>query len=213
MAGVILDVQGKPATPAAGKGIFYPDSTSKRPSFVDDAGKSSALDDIVNASVAVQTPAVGDTYLVGSSILLQSLVPRIGTKYVCSFDVSKTAAGVATPIIIVRFGAAGSVADAAILTFTFPAQTAIADVGTFEVVCAFRSVGAAGTLIGRASLIHKGTATGLTGLSIEPGPTVVPAVSAGFNTALANAIIGLSITPGAAAAWTIQLVTAEVDNI
>lgn len=200
-------------TPGANKGSIFFDPVTKLLTTKRDDGQVDTLDDVTTASIAAQGPGfAADTYLVGSSIPLLTLVPRVRTLYQCTFDVSKTAAGVAAPVIILRVGVAGSTADAAILTFTFPAQTAIADVGTFTVWALFRSIGAAGVLQGRANLIHKGTATGLTGLSIEPGPTV-QATSAGFNTALASAIVGLSVNGGASAAWTVQLVEASLANI
>lgn len=213
MADILIDVQSPPSTPAAGQAVVFVDSTQKLLSTKDDAGKISTLGDLTNASVAVQGAGFAtDTYLVGSSIALLALVPRIRTLYQCTFDVSKSAAGTATPIIIVRFGTLGTTGDAARLTFTFPAATAIADVGTFTVWALFRSIGAAGVLQGRANLVHKGTATGLTGLSIEPGPTV-QVTSAGFDTAVANSIIGLSVNGGTSAAWTVQLVEAMVTNL
>jgi len=213
VADILIDVQSPPSTPAAGQAVVFVDSTQKLLSTKDDAGKISTLGDLTNASVAVQGAGFAtDTYLVGSSIALLALVPRIRTLYQCTFDVSKSAAGTATPIIIVRFGTLGTTGDAARLTFTFPAATAIADVGTFTVWALFRSIGAAGVLQGRANLVHKGTATGLTGLSIEPGPTV-QVTSAGFDTAVANSIIGLSVNGGTSAAWTVQLVEAMVTNL
>lgn len=213
MADILLDVQSPPPTPAAGQAVIYVDSVSKRLSTKDDAGLVATVVDLTNASVAAQGAGfAADTYLIGSSIALLSAVPRVRTLYQCTFDVAKTAAGTVAPVLILRFGTLGTTGDAAILTFTFPAQTAIADVGLFTVWALFRSVGAAGVLQGRAALTHKGTATGLTGLSIEPGP-VVQVTSAGFNTALANAIMGLSVNGGTSAAWTVQLVEALVTNL
>lgn len=215
MADILLDVQSPPATPAAGQAVIYVDNVSKKLSQKDDTGKVDTLDDFLNNSVAAQGPGfAADTYLIGSSIPLLSVVPRVGTLYQCTFDVAKTAAGTVAPAIIVRVGTLGTTGDAARLTFTFPAQTAIADVGTFTVWALFRTVGAgtAAVLQGRANLIHKGTATGLTGLSIEPGPTV-QATSAGFDSTVANTIIGLSVNGGTSAAWTVQLVESMVTNI
>lgn len=215
MADILLDTQSPPATPAAGQAVLYVDNVSKKLSQKDDTGKIDTLDDFINQSVAAQGAGFAtDTYLTGSSIALQSAVPRVGTLYQCTFDVSKTAAGVAAPVIIVRVGTLGTTGDATRLTFTFPAQTAIADVGTFTVWALFRTVGAgtAAVLQGRSNLIHKGTATGLTGLSIEPGPTL-QVTSAGFDSTVANNIIGLSVNGGASAAWTVQMVESLISNI
>jgi len=81
----------------------------------------------------VSTPAAGfaaDTYLVGSSVPVPLGLLKATSKYRCRFTVTKTAAGVATPIVTVRFGTAGSTADAARCTLTFAAQTAAVDEGT-----------------------------------------------------------------------------------
>jgi hypothetical protein len=213
MSAVNLANQVAPAAPSAGRSRLFVDPVTKLLSLIDDAGTIQTLADVTNASVAAQGPGfAADTYLAGSNIALGNRLPKTRTLYQCTFDVSKTAAGTATPIIIVRIGTAGSTADAARVTFTFPAQTAIADVGTFSVWALFRTVGASGIVQGRANLIHRGPTTGLTGLSVEPGPTV-QAVSAAFDTAIANSIIGLSVNGGGSAAWTVQLVEAKVENI
>jgi hypothetical protein len=213
MSYIDLANQIAPDAPASGRSRLFFDPVTKLLTMRDDAGVISTLADVTNGSIAAQGPGfAADTYLVGSDVRLGNRLPKARTLYQCTFDVSKTAAGTATPIIILRIGTAGSTADAARVTFTFPAQTAIADVGTFSVWALFRSVGAAGIVQGRANLVHRGPTTGLTGLSVEPGPTV-QAVSAAFDTAVANSIIGLSVNGGGSAAWTVQLVEAKVENI
>jgi hypothetical protein len=215
MSIVDLANQVAPDAPAAGRSRLFVDPTSKVLSIRDDAGNITTLSDLANASVAAQGPGfAADTYLAGSNVALGNRVPKVRTLYQCTFDVSKTAAGTVAPVIILRIGTLGTTADAARVTFTFPAQTAAADVGTFSIWALFRTVGAgtAAVVQGRAHLVHKGTATGLTGLSIEPGPTV-QAVSAGFDSAVASSIIGLSVNGGTSAAWTVQLVEAKVENI
>jgi hypothetical protein len=213
VSAVRLVNQLAPDAPPAGQTRLFVDPVSKLLSLRKDDAEIVTLADVTNASITAQGPGfAADTYLVGSSINLGNRLPKARTLYQCTFDVSKTAAGTATPIIILRIGTAGSTADAARVTFTFPAQTAIADVGTFSIWALFRSVGAAGIVQGRANLVHKGPTTGLTGLSVEPGPTV-QAASAAFDTAIANSIIGLSVNGGTSAAWTVQLVEAKVENI
>jgi len=39
------------------------------------------------------------------------------------------------------------------------------------------------------------------------------ATSAGFNSTLANAVLGVSLNAGAAAAWTVSLVQARLENL
>ena len=159
-------------------------------------------------STASQAGFSSDTYLTGSALAFD-IAPVVGTLYRCTFDVAKTGAGTAAPVIIVRFGTAGTTSDSARLTFTFPAQTADADVGTFDNRALFRTIGGSGVLQGRASLTHTGGATGLLGLSVNPGPTL-QVTSSGFDTAVAASIIGLSVNGGTSASWTAQLVEATV---
>lgn len=165
---------------------------------------------LYNQSVAAQGPGFStDTYLVGSAINVSGL--KAGSRYHLVFDVSKTAAGLATPIMTVRFGTAGSVADAARLSFTFLAQTAVADIGTFEVWVTFRSVGAgvAAVLQGSSQVRHRLQITGLQNLV----STTLQVTSGGFDSTVANSIIGASVNAGASSAWTVQLAQAELENL
>jgi hypothetical protein len=60
-----------------------------------------------------------------------------------------------------------------------------------------------------ASLTHTLASTGL---SNSPGP-VRRATSAGFNSAVANAVLGVSVNGGSLAAWTVSLVQANLENL
>ena len=191
--------------------------------YVNDGGTSKRLtfNDLVlyieqrgrqnNASVAAQAGFAADTYLTGSSCAVPAGRLQAKTMYRCVFNVVKTAAGVATPIINLRFGAAGSTADASRGTLTFSAQTAVVDEGTFEVRATFRTVGAAtaAVLQSLAELEHRLSATGL---SVGVSPPVI-ATSAGFDSTVAAAIVGLSVNGGTSAAWTVSLVQAELFNL
>src|SRR6184192_1030746 len=74
---------------------------------------------LYNASVAaVSAGYAADTYVAGSSIVIAAGDWKVKGIYRCRFDMTKTAAGLATPIITVRIGTAGTTADAAIITFT-----------------------------------------------------------------------------------------------
>ena len=175
---------------------------------------------LFNASLT--TPGAGfasDTYLVGSSIAISAPATMVQTKtiYRCLFSVARTTAGTAAPVLTVRFGTAGTTSDFAACVFTFPAQTGVADEGIFEVFANFRSVGIGTTasIGGVARLTHdKGFgSTASTGLSVESAPTVINAGGSGFNSTVANSIIGLSVNGGASAAWTIAIVQAELLNL
>jgi hypothetical protein len=166
---------------------------------------------LYNASVT--TPGAGfasDTYLVGSSIAIPLGFLQAKSLYRCVFNVVKTAAGTATPIIITRFGTAGTTADTALTTLTFSAQTAAIDEGTFELMSTFRTVGA-GTEAVLATVGQLRHGLSVTGLGTLVSETEV-AVSSGFNSTPSGSIIGLSVNGGASAAWTITMVRAELVN-
>lgn len=153
---------------------------------------------------SVSAAFAADTYLVGSSIPLGS--PVVGLTYILTFDMTKTAAGIAAPVVTVRTGTAGSTADTARCTFTFSAGTAATDTGIFTVTCTFRTVGAgtSAVLQGRAQLDSQPT-TGLS--SLTHGAT---STSAGFDSTTANSIIGASFNGGTSFSGTVTLVTAEL---
>lgn len=148
-----------------------------------------------------------DTYLTGSSISFPSGSPYVGTTYEAYFDVTKSAAGTATPIITVRIGTAGTTADTAICTFTFGAGTGVADVAQVQIICTFRSVGS-GT-----SAVLQGIAAATTNLTTTGWSNAKKAVvvtSSGFNSTTASLKIGMSYNGGASASHTIQLVRSKL---
>lgn len=161
-----------------------------------------------NFSVAAQGPGfAADTYLTGSFIPFP-VAPKVGTKYKCRFSVSKTGAGTATPIVQVRVGTAGSTGDASRCSFTFSAGTAAADVGVFEIYAVFRTVGSGtnAVLQGWCNLRSQPT-TGFSSLL-----KAVQTTSGGFDSTVAALGIGVSVNGGTSAAWTVQLVTSEIEN-
>jgi len=166
---------------------------------------------IYNQSVAQQTSFATEAYLTGSSIAIPNSSLQAGARYRLIFDVSKTAAGTATPIIRIKIGTAGTTADATILTFTFLAQTAAADIGTFEFWVTFRTVGSGTSAViqGTGQVRHRLSATGLQNL---PSPTL-QVTSGGFDSTVSNLIIGASVNGGASAVWTVQMVQAELNNL
>jgi hypothetical protein len=211
MAVLTITTNTAPATPSTGAVTIYADSVTKLLNVKDDSGVTT-VNPLwkFNQSVAAQGPGFSaDTYLVGSNISIPSGYPRVGTLYHASFDVSKTAAGTATPIIVLRIGTLGTTADTAICTFTFSAGTAAADLGIIEVWGLFRTVGAGTSAVvqGRAETRHGLSAT--TGL-ISLVSQTLQVTSGGFDSTIANTIIGLSVNGGASAAWTVQLVESEL---
>lgn len=212
MALVTLDTQAAPSPPSSGAAALYVNSTTKLLSKMDDAG---AIQTVPlyrrNFSTAAQGAGFAtDTYLTGSSINIPAGHPIVGTWYQLSFDVAKTAAGTATPIIIVRYGTSGAVGDAARLTFTFSAGTAAADVGVVTINALFRVVGASAVLQGRAEFRHGLSAT--TGL-ISQVSQALQVTSGAFDSSVASSIIGVSVNGGTSAAWTVAQVQAELTSL
>jgi hypothetical protein len=208
MADIVLDTQGTPTSPAAGQGLLYVDSTTKKLVVMEDTGFRRTVG-YTNWSLAAQSPAAATrTYLTGSNIVIPAGKLQVGTLFRWMFTMTKTAAGVAASTVDIAFGTAGTTADVARVSFTKPAGTAVADEATCIVWCIIRAVGASGVFASQFHMSHNLAATGHAVI-----PTVdVNAISAGFDmTTVSN--IGLCITTGAADAITIQLVQAEVWNI
>ena len=189
-----------PATPASNKGeLFYSSTLSPAaPAWINEAGAVSRLGGgwANAATAAVGGGFAADTYMTGTAINIGTAGAwTAGMYYVARFDMTKTAAGTAAPIIIVRMGTLGSTSDAAILTLTGQAQTGVADTGIFEVSVTFRSIGSgtSAVIAGGYTVDHNLSTTGLTS-----GAQVATNVgaSSGFNSTTSN-IIGVSFNGGA----------------
>lgn len=212
MADILLDEQSAPATPSSGTGVFFVDSTASIPCFKDDAGRVQAWS--TNAAVAAQGAGfAADTYVTNSDILIPSFSMQAKGTFLWRISGSKTGAGTATPIYVIRIGANRTTGDTARLTLTGPAATAIADIGTLSILVTVRSVGAGGVLQGTAWWDHTGTAANTTTQGTgfaNNGTGHVEGTSSGFdNSALGGSYIGLSINGGTSAAWTFTQVIAE----
>lgn len=187
-------------TPQAGDIIPIVDSTNATTKGITYANFRGSTTNASSSTVSAGFAA--DTYLAGSNI--PSPAPVVGSTYYASWDVVKTAAGIATPIITVRFGTAGTTADASVMTLTFAAGTAAIDTGLFEVWLTFRTVGSGTTAIvqARTRVTHALAATGITSTGAA-GSGVIIGTSAGFNSTTSGAILGLSLNGGTSAAWTV----------
>lgn len=209
-----LSSDTKPTSPADGM-LFIETDTDTARFYVSSGGVWTNVTNptynkkLYNESLTSQAGFATDTYLTGSSIQTNDGSIKAGTRYHLLFDVSKTAAGVAAPVLTVRLGTSGSTADTARLTFTFNAQTAVADIGTFEVWVTFRQSGASTIVQGLAQVRHRLSITGLQNLV----STTLQVTSAAFDSTVSNSIIGVSVNAGASAAWTVQTVQAELQNI
>lgn len=188
---------------------------------VNDAGTNKKLtvaqvnaycEPLVVASTASQGPGfAADTYVTGSGISVPVTRIQAQTLYRCTIQVSKTAAGTATPAFTLRFGTAGTTADASIGSYTSTAQTAAVDDGMIEVWGLFNSVGSGTSAVVRSSfrLSHLNASTGFAGRAITFGT----ALSAGFNSTTSGSIMGVSLNGGTSAAWTVNMVAAELINL
>jgi hypothetical protein len=217
MARIIIAEETTPATPSAGTGVVYVDSTSSKLSFKDDSGRAFVVTGggLTNSSVANQTVNAADTYLTDSDLLIPSFGVQAKTRFVWNVSASKTAAGIAAPIYSIRIGSARTTSDTARLQLTGPAQTAIADIGTLTVMITIRNVGAAGVIQGTAFWAHRGTAANTTtsGTGFANDTTGhVEGTSAGFdNSALGGNYIGLSVNSGTSGVWTVTQVHATAE--
>lgn len=169
------------------------------------------VDNQYNASTAAQSGFAADTVLTGSLISVPQGKIKAGTKYKVKFNVVKTAAGLAAPAINVRIGTNGTGADSSRAAFTFAAQTAVIDEGEFEIECVFRQAGATATLAGMASLLHRLVTTGLNVTGVFT--SVISTSGTTFDVTGASLKIVTTVNGGAAAAWTVQVVSAELINL
>jgi hypothetical protein len=212
MADALLDQQAASSlTTAAGQGGFFFDNQTGLFLYKDAAGRTYGQTD--NGSIAAQGAGFNaDTYLTDSDLKIPSCSFQVRSKFFWRISASKTAAGVATPAYNIRIGSNRTTADTARLTLTGPAQTAIADIGTLNIMVIVRSLGAAGVIQGTAWWDHRGTAVSSTiGVGFaNDGTGHVEGTSAGFdNSALSGQFIGLSLNGGASAAWTVTQVQAQ----
>lgn len=212
MATLRLDTQTAPGAPSSGQAFGYVDSTTKRWRTQNDAAAVAVYPyEIANASAAGAAGAFAtDTYLAGSSATIPTAGDwSVGQSYACVFDMTKTAAGTAQFTITVRMGTAGTVADAAIVTFAFGAGTAAADTGRFVVELTFQAVGSgtSAVLVGMATCSHHLAATGLVSTGAS-GTGIILASSAGFNSTT-QTVLGLSVNGGASFSGTTTIAQAR----
>jgi hypothetical protein len=161
-----------------------------------------------NYSTASQSLSTSDVYITGSNVTFPSNLPVAGTTYRCVIDMAKTA-GTGSPVVTVRFGTAGSTADTSRCAATFGVGTSVADTATFTITCLFRTVGTSTSAViqGNFSMICNLPLTGFGGTtSIKD----VQNTGGGFDSTVANSIIGVSFNGSTAFAGTAQLVRAEL---
>jgi len=197
MSRLRLNKIATPATPAASKGeLFYSNTLSPASlAWIDENGKvvRGGGQWVNSATTAVGGGFAADTYMTGTNVNIGTAgVWQAGMIYEAHFDMTKTAAGTAGPVVTVRLGTAGTTADTARLTLTGQAQTAAADTGIFVVTVQFRAVGASAVIAGGFHMFHNLATTGLTSgaqVSTNTG------ASSTFDSSTSN-IIGISFNGG-----------------
>jgi hypothetical protein len=202
-----------PSTPASGKGEhFYSNTLSPaQPAFINESGTVYRMGGVwSNASTAaVGGGFASETYMTGSSINVGTAgIWQAGWVYECNFDMTKTAAGTAAPVIKIYMGTLGSLSDTAVLTLTGQAQTAAADTGVVTVNASFRSVGSGTSAVLTAgfTIAHNLSTTGFTsGAQVSTNV----AASSGFNSTT-QTIIGVSFNGGASFSGTNTFVMARL---
>jgi hypothetical protein len=163
-----------------------------------------------------QSGFAADTVITGSVVTVPTGKIKVGTKYICRFEVTKTGAGVVAPQFTVRVGPNGTTADTLIgggASNPFAAQTAVADEGFIDICFEFRTItGTQSTGIGWATMLHRLITTGLSTLSTfqRLGFTMA---TPGIDTTQANPKFSVSINAGTSASWTISCVDAAVLNL
>ena len=165
---------------------------------------------LFNQALATQGPGfAAETYIEGSAIAVPEGALKPGTRYRLVIGVSKTAAGTAQPVMRLRLGTTGTLDDAAVATVTFTVQTATNDEGRIALEVTFLETGGNARVQCLGSLTHLLSSSGLAN---GPGPAR-RATSAAFNSDIPGAVLGVSLNAGTAAAWTIWLAQASLENL
>ena len=165
-------------------------------------GNQSTADQTINASTTA--------YLTNSNMAVPVGKLRVGSVFLWRVWVNKTAAGTLGVVFTVRLGTAGTTADAAVLTFTLPTATGVADEGYIDIVVTVRGpLSGSGILQGGLRMTHNLSATGFATI-----PCVSLAVtSSTFDVTTANLIVGLACTTPASTVLLFRQITAEAKNL
>ena len=215
MADILLDNQNQSALSvgASQGGGFFDTNTGL---WMTKDAVARCYGTVLNASIASQGAGFStDTYVTDSHLIVPSCSLQVRTVLRFQISASKTAASTAQPVYTLRLGSNKSTADTAILAITGPAQTAIADIGTLNLMYVVRSIGAAGVIQGTAWWDHRGTAANTTtsGVGFANDTTGhTEATSAGFDTTgRGGQWFGVSLNGSTSASWTLTQVQAEAN--
>lgn len=164
---------------------------------------------LANANTSDVVATSADTYLTGSALTIGP-VQKAGTILRWTLGFTKTAAGTASWVCVVRYGTNGTTADTARYSYTHAGQTAATDHGTIVITAVVRSISATGTVATALSFTHLNSTSGASNQNETNSDNVV---SSTFDNTSASLIAGVSCNPGASAVFTFQLVTAEATNL
>lgn len=153
----------------------------------------------------IGTPAAADQSLTASAanVATGTLVQlptgnlKVGSRFRFHLNLIKTLAGTATWTVAVKWGTAGTTADAAVATWTSGTNTAAVDQANLHIDAVVTALGASATMACIAT--YSNTLTDVTGLG-RIGH--VPGSTATFDSNAANPFIHVDVTPGAAAVMT-----------
>ena len=204
MADILIDNQTAPATPSAGKSVIWIDSTTKKVIQTDDGGVRRGGVISHNSSTSAQGAiATTEVYLTGSGLLVPSYGLDAGTTMVWYISAVKTGAGVAAPVWTFRIGPNQSTADTSRLALTSTgAQVGTAMDGILVAMLHVRTGGASGVLDGSGGAGPANFGGGGSGASS----------AVDLTSTIAGQFVGLTVTTGASAAWTINAVSAVMWN-
>jgi len=169
---------------------------------------NSKTKEVYNYNTTSQTINATSAYITGTKLPLTDV--KAGTIVTWKISLSKTAAGVASPIWNVRLGAAGSITDPIIIPITSSSQTATADVGYVTIECIFRSgIGTNSVITCHLNIAHNITGGGLSTTINFNGWNQTNPAGIFLNP---SHFIGVSVSNGTSAVWTINQVTATMTN-
>lgn len=179
---------------AAGEALIYVEGVG----FSELPSSSATLGGVGTPSTTSQSLTASTANVVTGTLLqLPTANLKVGSRFRFHIGVDKTAAGIATWAAALKWGTAGTVADAAVATWTSGTNTAAIDQATLDIEAVVTSLGSTAAMACIAFYVNTLTnVTGLGKINFIPSPTAT------FDSTLANPFIHVDITPGASAVMT-----------
>lgn len=182
------------ATLLAGEALLYVEGVG----FYELAASTPVLGGVGTPATASQSlTAASPNVVTGTLVSLPTSNLKVGSRFRFNMGLVKTAAGTATWTAVVKYGTAGTTADAAIATFTSGTNTAAIDQAAVEIEVVVATLGASATATCIAMYVNRLTdVTGLGNLPLVPGST------AAFDSTATTPFLHVDVTPGASAVMT-----------